>query len=64
MSERVLLTMKECQKRLGLPRSTTYKLLNGRPGVHRYHTPGSTRPTIRVDAAEIERILAESEDPD
>lgn len=54
------LTMKQVQERLGLPRSTTYKLLEGEPGVYRYYLPGSKKPVIRVDSSVIDRILQRS----
>jgi predicted DNA-binding transcriptional regulator AlpA len=54
------LTIKECQKRLGTSRSTTYRLLNHEPGVFRFFAPGSKKPVVRVDASVIDRILERS----
>ena len=54
------LTIKQCQERLGATRSTTYRLLAHEPGVYRYFVPGSKKPSIRVDAAVIDRILQRS----
>lgn len=55
------LTIKQCQERLGLPRSTTYRLLAHEPGVYRIFLPGSKKkPVLRVEASVIDRILLRS----
>jgi hypothetical protein len=58
-----MLTMKQCGQRLGVPKSTVYKLLDREEGVHRYMVPGSKRPIIRVEASVIDRILRRSDQP-
>ena len=55
-----MLTMKECQERLGFKRASTYKLLAHEPGVHRIVMPGSKKPIIRVESTVIDRILQRS----
>lgn len=54
------LTVKQCQERLGVTRSSTYRLLAHEPGVHRIFRAGSKKPMIRVDATVIDRILQRS----
>lgn len=61
MSEKVeMLTVKECQARLGFKRASMYKVLNHEPGVHRYFTPGSKKPIIRVESTVVDRLLKRS----
>lgn len=56
-----LLTVGECAKRLGLAKSTTYKMLvPHEPGVHRMYIPGSRKPIIRVESSVVDRILRRS----
>lgn len=55
-----LLSMKECQKRLGVSRSSTYKILAHEPGVHRILSPGSKKPILRVKPETVDRILNRS----
>jgi hypothetical protein len=57
------LDMKECQKRLGVSRSSVYRILVNEPGVYRILSPGCKKPIIRVDASVIERILRRSANP-
>jgi hypothetical protein len=61
MSEtKTMLRIKDVQQRLGVGRSSTYRLLEGEPGVHRIYTTGSTKPMIVVEPEVVERILRRS----
>jgi len=64
MSEKVqkvqMLTVKECQERTGFKRASMYKVLKHEPGVHRFFTPGSKKPIIRVESTVIDRLLNRS----
>jgi transposase len=55
----------ECQRRLGVSRSSIYRILAKErgPGIHRIYVPGSKKPMIRVDPSVIERILRRSSEP-
>jgi len=50
----------EFAKRLGLNRTSAYKLVANEPGVLRIHQPGSKKPIIRVPLSVIERIARRS----
>jgi len=55
------LRVKECQRMLGLGRSSTYRVLQGeREGVYRIYVSGSIKPVIVVEPEVIERILRRS----
>ena len=58
-----MLDIKGIMKRLGMKRSTAYKLLAHEPGVLRIYIPGSKKPMIRVSSAVVERIRRRSAIP-
>lgn len=55
-----MISVSEATRRLGISKTSAYKILNKEPGVHRIHTPGSKKPIIRVEAQVVDRILRRS----
>ncbi len=58
-----LISVKEAAKRLGVGKTSAYKLLANEPGVHRIYTPGSKKPMIKIEAQVTDRILRRTANP-
>lgn len=57
MAEKEMLSVKEAAARLGVKRTSAWRILRKEPGVHLIYTPGSKKPIIRAEAAVVDRIL-------
>lgn len=57
MAEKEMLRVREAAVRLGVGRTSAWRILRKEPGVHLIYTPGSKKPIITVEAAVVDRIL-------
>ena len=63
MNENGWLTVLEAARQVGVSVSTMHKLGRGRPGYHRYVTPGHRKPIVKIEQRLVDQILRESSRP-
>ena len=59
-SKKGWLTVLQAAHQLGVSVTTMHKLGRGRPGFHRYITPGHHKPIIKIKQQLVDQLLRES----